>query len=417
MDNKKTAIVVCGILNHIVLLEKLKKREYYTILVDGAPRPLAYDAADEFVQIDIFDFEGIKKLAVERGAELIINACQEHLNAGICRICEEIGLPHPYSYETAMMISNKEIMKARMKEYGVPTTDYICVSSADDVNEIDLNYPLFVKSCEGSGSNAVNRAQSPDEVKLFVEKALIRYPNKRVIVEEEALGHEYNVYCFPKNGQANVLLIARRCTDNFSEDRVTKLVGTWAPALISEKAVAQIHDTANKITNAFQLNNVPMFMQIMVNGDDINVIEFAGRMAGGFGYKAIYRSTGFDWFEATVNSFLNRENDVAYHQPDGYVTVSHVYSKPCVFGEVKGCQELLDNGTITDMIFTKKPGSEIQQGSANGSLIGYMIHKDSTIDGLLAKLKHTFDTIELYDTEGKPQLNKTLHITKEILYS
>ena len=55
--DKKVAIVVCGIKNHIILLEKLKSRGFYTILVDAAEAPIAKDAADEFAQIDIFDFE------------------------------------------------------------------------------------------------------------------------------------------------------------------------------------------------------------------------------------------------------------------------------------------------------------------------------------------------------------------------
>src|SRR5699024_9920368 len=120
-------------------------------------------------------------------------------------------------YETAMEISNKELMKNRMKAYGIPTTDYLCVSSSDEIRDFPLQFPVYVKSCEGSGSNAVNRATSVEEVKVFVDKTLKRYPGKRVVVEEEALGHEYNVYCFPEGGKANVLMIGRRYTDNLSK--------------------------------------------------------------------------------------------------------------------------------------------------------------------------------------------------------
>lgn len=415
MEKKKTAIVVCGIKNHIILLNKLKKRGFYTILVDGAAKPLAADAADEFVQIDIFDFEKIKQLAIERKADLVMNACQEHLNAGICRINEEIGLPYPYSYETALMISNKERMKRRMKEFDIPTTSYFCVSKPEDISEIDLEFPLYVKSCEGSGSNAVNRAVNKEEVKLFIEKALARYPGKRVVIEEEAPGHEYNVYCFPKDGKANVLLIARRHTDNLSEDRVTKLIGTWATPFLSEKAMEAIYDTADKITKAFELDNVPMFMQIMVQGDHINVIEFAGRMAGGFGYQTIYDSTGFDWFEATINSFSGIENKVEYNKPDSFITVSHVYGYPCVFGELEGYQELLDDGTLKHILLPKTRGMNVVENSANGSLVAYMIHQDKTVEGLFRKIDRTFEKVELYDIDGKPCLNKSLHLKREML--
>lgn len=415
MEKMKTAIVVCGIKNHIILLEKLKKKGFYTILVDGADKPIALRAADEFIKIDIFDFESIKKLAIERSADLIINACQEHLNAGICKICSELGLPHPYSYETAMSISNKEEMKKRMKENNIPTTSYICVTNTEDILGMRLKFPVYVKSCEGSGSNAVNRATTLDEVKLFINKALERYPGKRVVVEEEAIGVECNAYCFPQNGNANLLLVARRYTDNLSDDHLTKLIGTWAPASISEKAMKRIEETAQKITRAFDLDNVPMFMQIMINGDDINVIEFAGRMAGGFGYQTILDSTGFDWFEATINSFLGISNKISYSKPDEYITVSHVYAYPCVYGEMQGYQELLEDGTISHILLPKTQGMRIKDDSANGSLVAYIIHKDKSKDGLIKKIRRTFEKIELYDMDGNPCLNKLLYLKKEIL--
>lgn len=414
---KKVAIVVCGIQNHIPLLNKLKARGYYTILVDYLDEPRAKEAADEHVQISTFDFDGIEKLAIDRKAELIINACQEHLNIGICKIAEKLGLPHPYSSETAYDISNKEHMKARMVEYNIPTTPYICVSDPEEVKDFSLKFPVYVKSCEGAGSTAVNRASDIEEVKVCIKKALNRYPGKKVIVEEEAFGHEYNVYCYPNNGKANVLMIARRCTDNQSEDHVTKLLATFAPPLISEKARQVIYDTADKITRAFKLENVPMFMQIMVNGDQINVIEFAGRMSGGFGYQAIFEGTGLDEFEATINSFLRIPNHIAYKESKDYITVSTVYADPCILDEVTGYQELLNDGTLSDIMLPRLPGTEIKAGSPNGSCVAFLIHRDKTIDGLVDKIERTFNHIEVIGTDGKSHLKKELRLTKDIIYS
>lgn len=417
MEKKQTAIVLGGVQNHIHLLNRLKERGFYTILVDYLDNPRAKSAADEHVQISTFDFEAIKQLAVERKADLIINACLEHLNAGICKIAEELGLPHPYSYETALDISNKERMKAKMVAAGISTKDYLCVSTPKDVREMPLKFPVYVKSCEGSGSNAVNRATSIEEVRAYVAKTLERYPGKRVMIEEEARGTEYNVYCYPNEGKANVLMIAGRYTDNLSEDHVTKMVATWAPALISDRAKEKIHQIADQITRAFGLDNVPMFMQVMVNGDEVNVIEFAGRMSGGFGYRTIYRSTGLEEFDATINSFLRIPNHIEYRSDYDYITVSMGYARPCVFDRLEGCESLLEDGTITDVMLPRLPGTQINEGSANGSCVVFFIHKDRTIDGLLEKIKRTFETVECYGTDGKPYLNKNLYLTKELLYS
>ena len=415
MNENRIAIVVCGIKNHIPLLEKLRHRGFYTILVDGAAEPIAKESADEFVQIDIFDFEGIKRLAIERKASLIINACQEHINSGICKISEELNLPHPYSYETALDISDKVRMKAKMKEYGIPTTNYTHVSSFEQIEATNLRFPVYVKSCVGSGSNAVNRATDKDEVKAAVLKALKKYPGSEVIIEEEARGEEYNVYCFPENGKPNVLLVARRYTDNLSGDRVTKLVGTLAPALISEDTYQKIEVIAKSITDGFNLDNVPMFMQVMIEDNEINVIEFAGRMAGGFGYQTIMESTGVDWFEATINGFLRLPNNLEYKKPDSYITVSHVYGYPCVYGEITGWEELLENGIINNISFPKKRGMEIKEGFANSSLVVYLIHKDKSLEDLMDKISYTFAHIEFLDINGEKHLNKRLMMSIDMI--
>lgn len=406
--DKKIAIVVCGIKNHIVLLNKLRARGFYTILVDGADKSLASEAADENVKVDIFDFESIKRIAIERKASLIINACQEHLNAGICKICEEIGLPYPYSYDTAMSISNKELMKQKMKENGISTTDFICVSPTDEVKDVDLKYPVYVKSCVGSGSNAVTRAENISEIEQGINKIHDKYHNSKIIIEEEARGNEYNVYCFPEDGNANVLLVARRYTDNLSADHVTKLVGTMAPPIISEEAMRNIEETANKITTAFRLDNVPMFMQVMVDGENVNVIEFAGRMAGGFGYQTILDSVGVDWFEATINSFLGVKNKIKYEKPTQYISVSHIYGYSCVFGGFRGIEKLINDGVIKHVLFPKMPGMLVKEGSANGSLIAYMIHMAPTVRELAVKIERTFDEMDFLDENGESKLNRSL---------
>jgi len=418
MSDQKVAIVVGGVQNHIPLIERLKKRGYYTLLVDYLDAPRAKEYADEHIQCSTFDFEAIKQIAVERKASLIINACIEHLNIGICRIAEELGLPHPYSAETAFDISHKEHMKDRMAEYRVPTTPYFCVSTPEDVDakEFNLKFPVYVKSCEGSGSNAVNKATTIEEVKENVEKALKRYPGKRVIIEEEAMGEEYNVYCFPTNGRANVLMIAKRCTDNNGEDHMTKLISTFAPPFISDKARELIYDTAERITKAFKLDNVPMFMQIMVNGDEINVIEFAGRMSGGFGYQAIYEGTGVDEFEATINAFLRIPNDITAEETKRFFTVETVYATPCTFDKAVGYQELLDDGTLNDIMFPRLPGTEITAGSPNASCVAFFIHSADTVDELIAKIDRTFETVQFLGTDGQQHLKKELRLTKELIY-
>ncbi|MCR5204101.1 MAG: ATP-grasp domain-containing protein [Lachnospiraceae bacterium] len=414
-SENKSAIVLGGISNHIPLIKKLNDRGYHTILIDYLDNPPAKIYADEHIKVSTFDFKSIQEIAVERKAELIINCCLEHLNKGICKIAENIGLTAPYSYDIAISISDKEIMKSKMIHGQIPTTKFFCVSRPEDIDILNLEYPVFVKPAEGSGSNAVTHAFSKSEAVEAISKAIEKYPKSKVIIEEEALGKEYNVYCFPKNGKANVLMITRRYTDNDSEDHVTKCIGTLGPAILPQDIIDRINEIADKIVSEFKLDNVPMFIQMMVNGDEMNVIEFAGRMAGGFSDRAILETTGFDLYEATINSFLGIPNNVDFHKPDSFITVSGVYARDCIFDRVSGYETLLEEKVLVDIMITRQPGTKISESSSNGSKVAFVIMKADSIDNLVDNILRVFESIDVIDINGDSKIKRKLRITKEMI--
>lgn len=412
LDRQNVALVLGGIANHIPLINKLRSRGFYTVLIDYLENPPAKKVADEHIQISTFDFDAIEKIAREKNAKLIINCTLEHLNKGICSISERLGLPAPYSSSTAEAISDKECMKARMTAAGIPTTKYVCVSKEDNIDISNLKLPVFIKPAQGSGSKGVNIAYTHDDLRCYLNEAYSFYPDSKVIIEEEAKGEEYNVYCFPQNGNPNVLMVARRYSDDISGDHVTKCIGTIGPAAISEVITEKISDTVKKIAKAFNLDNVPMFMQIMIDGDDLNVIEFAGRMAGGFSDIAILETTGFDMYEATINSFLGIRNKVSFNVPQEYITVSSVYAHSCIFNKVIGVDELIKRGVVIDVVIPRLSGTIINEATSNGGKVAFIIAKSDTLSGLIDRIEEAFDVIDVIDDKSRSQIKRNIRIQR-----
>ena len=69
--NKPVAIVLGGTNPHVTLVEKLKKRGYYTVLIDYLPNPPAAQVADEHLQESTLDKELVAKIAREKHAAMI----------------------------------------------------------------------------------------------------------------------------------------------------------------------------------------------------------------------------------------------------------------------------------------------------------------------------------------------------------
>ena len=411
----KTAIVLGGMKPHILLIEKLKKRGYYTILVDYLDHPPACEAADEHVQISTYDIDAIRELAKERKVELIINCCLEFLNVGIAKLAEELNLPTMYSYETSLNVSDKSRMKKIMRNNNIPTTKYVCVKELSQLESLPLEFPVFAKPSDGTGSTGVAKADNMDDLRIITQEAIDYSKNGVAIVEEAAVGQESNVYCAIQNGIATVIGVSQKYSVIGGNGDITRALGSMWPAQFSEKAFSNIRSACQKIADSFKLKNTPMFMQIIVDGDDINIIEFACRMAGGYSYRNILSKYGFDFFDFTIDCFLNNNSDVQIHDNGDYYAINSLYSDPCIFDHVEGMKELLDQGIIIDYMLPRNPGTAITGETQRKSKIGYFISSGKSKEEVLKKVQYVFDHIEAFDDKGNKVLRRDVYLKHPIV--
>ena len=82
----KTAIVLGGTVPHITLINKLKERGFYTILVDFFDNPPAQKYADEHIKESTLDKDVIVKIAQKRKVDLVISTCIDQANSICCYV-------------------------------------------------------------------------------------------------------------------------------------------------------------------------------------------------------------------------------------------------------------------------------------------------------------------------------------------
>ena len=125
MENNPVAIVLGGTVPHCYLIQLLKKRGYHTVLIDYTPNPPAKAFADEHVQKSTLDKDTVLQVAREKNAALVISTNVDQANVTCCYVAERLGLPHPYSYETALNVTDKKRMKQIMWDHDIPTSRYV----------------------------------------------------------------------------------------------------------------------------------------------------------------------------------------------------------------------------------------------------------------------------------------------------
>ena len=400
MMDKPVAIVLGGTAPHVLLVNKMHERGYYVVLVDYLPNPPAKKVADEHVQASTLDKEQVLTIAKERGASLVISTCIDQANSVCCYVAEKLGLPHPYSYETSLYVTNKGLMKSRMKEYDVPSSSYLLTKSVDGVDWNAVSFPCVVKPVDCNSSKGVHRADSIDEAKPFVAEALNLSQTGEAIIEGFCAGDEIQVDCVALEGDADVVMTRSKVKSPGRNEAVLNSYGSIVPAQISDKVLPKLKQIAVNIAKGFGLRNTPFFYQAIVSEEEVNVLEFAPRVGGGLSYYMIKNFVGFDAVEAAVDSFLGQPISRNYHAPEKYYRTCLLYSRPCTFDHIEGMEELKTEGIVRECFITKSKGDVIDGDMRSSNRVGSFILEAETIQELQERLAACRSRISVIDNKG-----------------
>jgi len=404
---QSTAVVLGGTDDHIALIEKLKHRNYHTVLVDYLENPPAKQAADEHVIENAFDENQVLKIAIEHSAKIVISTCIDQALNISCRVAEKLQLPAPLDSINAGLVTNKLKMKRRMIETGIPTSSFIEVTNVGDLENINLRYPLVVKPSDSHGSFGVRTVTSNNELIASVINALEISLSNRAIVEEFNPGIEVSVDALLANDE-QIILMCSQLEKKPIDGGVNLIFQSIAPAPITSTAHDKIKQIVEKIAVAFNLRNTPLLVQLIVNNDEVTVIEFSPRIGGGSKHQIIKHATGFDILEAAISSFHHETISIKWNSSETFYSRSYVYAAPGTFSRVANIEPLVSDGTIVDFVLYKTPGMQIGNHHASKDRIGSFMVRGNSSTELREKIAHAVRTLEVYDKDNLPIMRKEI---------
>lgn len=403
------ALVLAGGLPQIALLKELRKRNIKTVLADGNKNALARPYADRFYQIQIFDIEAVKDLAIKEEVDFLITVCADQVLLIVAQVSEMLGLPCYIDYRTAQMVSDKEIMKKTFVEHKIPTSPYVVMDELDTSAIEHLHYPLIVKPVDAYSSKGVRKVLNEEELRKAFNDAVRISRSKKAIVEEFCSGEEISVDAYVAEGKAHVLCVSN--SDKIKDDDRFVIFRGKYPANASGEVLSQIDNITQQIADAFNLKNSPMLIQMISDGKQISVVEFCARTGGAMKYLLIKRVSGFDVIKAVVELTLGLKPVVTIREPENkYIVNDFIYCKPGTFDHLEGFQELLLDGTISDYNCLRPKGTVIRKvASSSDRIAGITIQADS-IEEFNKKHRKVVETARVIDDKGDDIMRRDLLI-------
>lgn len=394
------ALVVAGGMPQITLIKQLKDRGVETVLVDGSPTPVALPYADIFYNVNIFDIEAVKRIAVEEKVDFLITVCADQVLLVVAQISEELGLPWYIDFKTAKMVSDKELMKKIFVQNDIPTSQYVVMSDFDIEKTKHLHFPLIVKPVDAYSSKGVKKVLDNDDLKVAFEEAKNISRSKRAIVEEFFEGEEISVDLFIEDGKAHVLCISN--SDKVKDEEHFVIFRGRCPVHASDSIRNEVGKVCQKIADAFGIKNAPMLVQMLTDGNRVNVLEFCARTGGAMKWLLIQHASGVDVIKGVIDLTMGIKPEIKVREPETkYIVNDFIYCKSGVFDHLVGFDEQLKKGNITDYRLLRPSGWKFSGliTSSTDRLCG-VTFQDDTLEGLNKKHREFVESVSVMDVEG-----------------
>lgn len=393
------ALIIAGSIPQIELIRQLKNRNIETVLIDGSDKCLAKQYADRFYQVDIFNIEAVKNIAIQEHVDFILTVCADQVLLVVAQVSEELGLPCYIDYETAQNVSDKIKMKRIFIENGIPTSKFIETTELNHKCVEGLNFPVVVKPIDAYSSKGVRKAESYKELEQFYKEAEEISRNGGAIIEEYCEGEEISVDAFIINGKAHVLCISN--SDKIRDEGRFVIYRGRTPANVTENIVKQIENVAQRITDAFKLKNAPLLIQMINNGKNVSVLEFCARTGGNMKWLLIKHSCGIDVISATIDITLGMIPNIAkIENCPKYVVNDFIYCKEGTFDRLEGFEELQREGVINEYFAIRQPGWKILGIKSSSDRIAGVNITGNSVEEINQKQRKIIENASILDANG-----------------
>jgi D-alanine-D-alanine ligase len=169
--------------------------------------PDTIDAIEKAVQLAGFNTDRIgnvkelcKQLISGKKWDMVFNICEGFYGIGreaqVPALLDAWNIPYVFSDPLVMSLTlHKGMTKAIIRDAGIPTADFVVISSPEEIHKVNIPFPLFVKPVAegtGKGITAKSVVESTEE---FKEQCvyLLRTFKQPVLVEKFLSGREFTV--------------------------------------------------------------------------------------------------------------------------------------------------------------------------------------------------------------------------------
>lgn len=376
---------------HLGLIQTCKRLGVYTIVTGLKGNYPCINLADEFVECDIRDKNGVLDIARQKKIDGIIICCSDTGLECVGYVNDQLGLKG-ISEKAAELCSDKLKMKKRLVDANVRTAKYCSIKSKSDITAaLDrLEFPLILKATDLQGSRGIYIVNSESQVLEAFDKVCELTRNPYCVLEEFIEGKEFGAQAFVSDGKVLFVLPhgdeTIRCGTNVP-------IGHYIPFEMSGDILKDTELQVKGAIKALGLDNCAVNVDLIERDGKTYIIELTGRVGANCLPELTGNHFGIDYYEMIITEVLGGKAEHVFSQSqEPKATMAKM-----IKSNVNGIVDSIDINKTNDNQVTMfvNPGDEIRVFKNSNDAIGQVIAVGNNLDDCNNKIDETIEGISI----------------------
>lgn len=354
----KKVLLLCASHNDLGLVRALRKLGFFIIATGNKENLPGQKWVDKYIKADYSDKEQILQIAKHEAVDNICACCNDYGVYTAAYVAEKLNLPGYDSYETTLLLHNKDKFKVFARE------NRILSPIAEGFNDIEnakdaikrMKFPVIVKPVDCSAGNGVSVVDSANEIITALEYAFSSSRASRIVVEPFIQGSQYGFCTFLLKQK-----VVAYCSNNeYSISNPYRVEIDTFPATKWEKYYKILIEQIERMASILNLKDGIFHLQYIVSNGTPWIIEVMRRTVGNM-YHVLGNALNcieWEYWEAKARCGMDCSDFPQKIKQEGYYAYKTILaSENGVIDDIVIPNEY--NRYIFEHIFLLKPGDVV----------------------------------------------------------
>ena len=407
----KKLLILSGVEINKIFVEAAKELGIYTIVTDYDPDSPAKAFADEAIDISLLDPEGLIEYCKENNVDSVANFTNTLSTETQFKVAEAIGCPTFGNEEQLACLTEKVEFKKICQKYGVDT---IPEYTEEEVIAGDIKYPIIIKPDVNSGSKGATICYNHEEALKGIEIAKDNTLNDKIIIEQYLTGlPDFMVFYYFIDGEAYVIGSGDRILGREEDGLQRQCICGVCPSVYQDLFIEKADEQCKKMFKEIGIENGPVFLQGLVDGDKFRFYDPGIRFCGGGLYEMVHKDvTGADIIKASVEYCVYGKTSIdtellsdSYNMNGKTLTVLMSNLKPGTVGKIEGLDEIREFEEVVDIFQFKEVGDTVEQtGDITQRLCDFILCLDNDKTKINEIIQKIQSIVVCEDSNGEDML-------------